>query len=112
MNEILNNRIAEIRKDRGLTQTELAERAGVSQFLISRAESGQSSIEVKCRIADALNLPVPDVFPDMPAILCKRCMMDKVLIYAGNAVKTQLLMHNPRYPSVLKTLACSSQQTT
>ena len=73
MNEILNNRIAEIRKNRDLTQTELAERAGVSQFLISRAESGQSSIEVKCRIADALNLPVPDVFPDMPAILCKRC---------------------------------------
>ena len=73
MNEILNNRIAEIRKNRGLTQTELAECAGVSQFLISRAESGQSSIEVKCRIADALNLPVPDVFPDMPAILCKRC---------------------------------------
>ena len=73
MNEILNNRIAEIRKDRGLTQTELAERAGVSQFLISRAESGQSSIEVKCRIADAFRLPVPDVFPDMPAILCKRC---------------------------------------
>ena len=73
MNVISNNRIAEIRKNRGLTQTELAERAGVSQFLISRAESGQSSIEVKCRIAGALDLPVPDVFPDMPAILCKRC---------------------------------------
>lgn len=73
MNEILNNRIAEIRKDRDLTQTELAERAGLPQSNISRAESGQSSIEVKCRIADALNLPVPDVFPDMPAITCKRC---------------------------------------
>lgn len=73
MNEILNNRIAEIRKNRDLTQKRLAERAGVSQFLISRAESGQSSIEVKCRIAGALDLPVPDVFPDMPAILCKRC---------------------------------------
>ena len=73
MNEILNNRIAEIRKNRGLTQTELAERAGLPQSNISRAESGQSSIEVKCRIADALNLPVPDVFPDMPAITCKRC---------------------------------------
>ena len=73
MNVISNNRIAEIRKDRGLTQTELAERAGLPQSNISRAESGQSSIEVKCRIADALNLPVPDVFPDMPAILCKRC---------------------------------------
>lgn len=73
MNEILNNRIAEIRKDRGLTQTELAERAGLPQSNISRAESGQSSIEVKCRIADALDLPVPDVFPDMPAITCKRC---------------------------------------
>ena len=73
MNVISNNRIAEIRKNRDLTQTELAERAGLPQSNISRAESGQSSIEVKCRIAGALDLPVPDVFPDMPAILCKRC---------------------------------------
>ena len=73
MNVISNNRIAEIRKNRDLTQTELAERAGLPQSNISRAESGQSSIEVKCRVADALDLPVPDVFPDMPAILCKRC---------------------------------------
>ena len=73
MSEILNNRIAEIRRKRKLTQAGLAERAGLPQSNISRAESGQSSIEVKCRIADALDLPVPDVFPDMTAILCKRC---------------------------------------
>ena len=53
--------------------SELAERVGLPQSNISKAESGQSSIEVKCRVADALDLPAPDVFPDMPAILCKRC---------------------------------------
>lgn len=73
MSEILNNRIAEIRKNNDLTQAGLAKRAGLPQSNISKAESGQSSIEVKCRIAEALDLPVPDVFPDMTAILCKRC---------------------------------------
>lgn len=73
MSEILNNRIAEIRRKRKLTQTELAEWADLPQSNISKAESGQSSIEVKCRIAEALDLPVPDVFPEMPTVLCKRC---------------------------------------
>lgn len=73
MSKLFNNRIAEIRRMKGMTQTELAHRAGVSQFLISRAESGQSSIEVKCRVAEAFDLSVPNVFPDMTVIQCRKC---------------------------------------
>lgn len=73
MNKYFNNRIAEIRRMKDLTQADLAGRSGLPQPIISRAEAGQSSIEVKCRVAEALDLSVQEVFPDMPTVLCKKC---------------------------------------
>lgn len=53
-----------LRRDRGLDQTELAEKARVSQSTISRAENGESlTLAAALRIAEVLGAPVEAVFP-------------------------------------------------
>lgn len=55
--QTLGHRIREVRKDRGISQTDLAEMVGVRQGTISRIESGtisQPRFSDIARIADAL----------------------------------------------------------
>jgi len=56
----LRKRILQLRLDKGLSQAELAERAGTKQSVISRIENGESEprIETIKRIARALDKEV------------------------------------------------------
>ena len=59
MNEVakqIGQRIQELRKEAGVTQTQLAEKCGMAQPNIARIEAGTyaTSIDVLSRIADAL----------------------------------------------------------
>ena len=53
-------RLARIRKERGLSQTELAERVGVIQRVVSHYETGRTRIptETLFKLADVLNVSV------------------------------------------------------
>ena len=59
MNEVakqIGQRIQELRKEAGMTQTQLAEKCGIAQPNIARIEAGTyaTSIDVLSRIAEAL----------------------------------------------------------
>jgi transcriptional regulator with XRE-family HTH domain len=59
-------RLRETRKQRGLTQIQLSELAGVEQGTISRLENGESdrpSWEIVARLARALDVPPEELFP-------------------------------------------------
>lgn len=61
------NRIKELRKARGLTQTELAERAGVSQQYIARLEKGNvksPNLLNGLRLAAALGVEPEELISD------------------------------------------------
>lgn len=53
----IGRRIAEMRKEQGLTQTQLAEQCGLQQAHIARIETGKFSvgIDTLAQIADVLN---------------------------------------------------------
>lgn len=53
----IGNRITELRKLKGLTQNELAEKARITQNNLSRIETGKYSpgLDILMRIADALD---------------------------------------------------------
>lgn len=53
---VIGQRIAQLRKQQGISQTQLAEAAGTNQFHVSKIESGAVSptIDVLARIAAAL----------------------------------------------------------
>ena len=61
---ILKNRLKEIRAERGLSQTELAEMVGVSRNTISSIETGQFSPTAKLALilCVALDKKFEDVF--------------------------------------------------
>ena len=51
---IFSQRLYDLRKERNLSQAQLGEISGVSQFAISKIEKGEraASIEVLCALAD------------------------------------------------------------
>lgn len=59
------NQVLAFRARAGLTQTELAKRAGLAAPSLSRIETGRSAGHgaTKVRIADALGADLDDVFP-------------------------------------------------
>ena len=61
--ETLGERIARLRKERGYTQTELAERIGIIQALVSDYERGKLrlSAEMVVRFAEALEVSTEDL---------------------------------------------------
>ena len=63
----IGQRIAELRKERGLTQTQLAERCGLQQAHIARIEAGRYSVglDTLAQIADALGMVIDFVKPQM-----------------------------------------------
>ncbi len=60
----MNNRIEEIRKDKGINQDELAKALGVSRQTISSLERGRynPSITLAYKISKLFNLTIEDVF--------------------------------------------------
>jgi transcriptional regulator with XRE-family HTH domain len=61
--EVLGQRLARIRKERGLTQQQLAERTGVIQVLISDYERGKLRLnaDMIVRFAEALNVTTDEL---------------------------------------------------
>lgn len=58
--ETLPERLAELREARGLSQEQLAEKAGTSRFSVSRLERGlrAPSLFLAVQLADALAVPL------------------------------------------------------
>lgn len=68
-------RIAEILKENGMTQTDLAERIGISRVGLSKAINGNTTITTLRKIAVALGVSVPELFAPQPTntITCPHC---------------------------------------
>lgn len=68
-------RIAEILKENGMTQTDLAERIGISRVGLSKAINGNTTITTLRKIAVALGVTVPELFAPQPTntITCPHC---------------------------------------
>lgn len=68
-------RIAEILKENGMTQTDLAERIGISRVGLSKAINGNTTITTLRKIAAALDVSVPELFAPQPTntITCPHC---------------------------------------
>ena len=56
----IGQRIAELRKEQNLTQTQLAERCGLQQAHIARIETGRYSVglDTLAQIADAMGMKI------------------------------------------------------
>ena len=61
----IGQRIAELRKEQGMTQTQLAERCGLQQAHIARIETGRYSVglDTLAQIADAMGMTIDFVKP-------------------------------------------------
>lgn len=59
----MENRLRKLRKDSGLTQVRLAEKAQVSRSVIARFETGRTELSTKnlTKIADALDCSMEDI---------------------------------------------------
>jgi transcriptional regulator with XRE-family HTH domain len=91
----LGKKIREVRKQRGLTQAELAEKAGISVNFIGKVERGIHSPSVTTieRIAEALNVKVSALF-DFPEEIPKKEYEIKELIRVlrdGNSSKIKIV---------------------
>ena len=68
-------RIAEIKKSKGITLKDLAEKIGISRVGLSKAINGNTTITTLRRIAAALEVSVPELFAPQPSntITCPKC---------------------------------------
>jgi len=71
-------RIAEILKGKGITQTELAGKMGISRVGLSKAINGNTTITTLRKIATALEVSIADLFdkPAIGSITCPSCGAD------------------------------------
>ena len=62
----MDNRIKDIRKERGLTQAELASILGVNQSIVQKLETGATDLDLPWmkRLAKALNVTPLELLPD------------------------------------------------
>jgi len=62
--EAIGRRLAALRRERGLTQEQLAERAGTSSAYVARIEAGgrRATVEMLARLATALDVPLWRLF--------------------------------------------------
>lgn len=61
----MNNNLAVIRTEKGLTQGELAKKAGVSRTIINQLETGAREVttsKTMLKISRALDIPIADIF--------------------------------------------------
>ena len=68
-------RIGEILKEKGITQTDLAERIGISRVGLSKAINGNTTTTTLRKIANALGVPITELFeqPGTDTISCPYC---------------------------------------
>ena len=68
-------RIREIIKEKGLSTEELAAKLGVSVSSINQSISGNPTVDTLTRIADALDVPIAELFekPIGPTLTCPHC---------------------------------------
>lgn len=62
---MMENKVAQFRKTKGLTQTKLAEEAGISRPYLSAIEKGKQTVisnVVMLKISTALNEPISNIF--------------------------------------------------
>ena len=62
---MVNNNLSEVRKDKGLTQEELAEKSGISRVTIANIERGAVTnlkISTMLSLANALDSTVEEIF--------------------------------------------------
>lgn len=64
-------RIREILKEQGITTKELAEKMGISQSALNQNISGNPSVRILSNIANALNVPIWQLFADPTEIQAK-----------------------------------------
>lgn len=60
-------RIKEIRESKGMTQTELSKKTGITRTTIWKLETGEEEVTTSKtleKIADALEVPIGDLFLD------------------------------------------------
>lgn len=72
--ENLGRRLAELRREQGLTQAELADLAQCSQQMVAEYEAGKRNIPLLrlMQLADALGAPVDDLLKDSTPAARKR----------------------------------------
>lgn len=70
IDKIVGSKIRELRLSSGMTQSQLAERIGVTYQQIQKYEKGISSISIKrlFAIADTLNVSLKSFFEDLPVV--------------------------------------------
>lgn len=67
-------RIKELCKERGITQKELASKIGISAVGLAKALGGNTTIGTLEKVAEALGVPVWDLFAREEEILtCPKC---------------------------------------
>lgn len=66
-------RIKEVIKQRGYTITSLAEKMGINRVNLSNMINGNPTVETLCKIADALDVPVTELFRQGMSIECPHC---------------------------------------
>lgn len=71
-------KIKEILKEKGLTQSELAEKMGITRITVVKTLAGNPTVETLQRIADAVGVNVLDLFEDtreekIQEYLCPHC---------------------------------------
>ena len=68
----MENRVRELRADRGWSQSELGERLGVSRQSINAIEAGRydPSLPLAFRIAEVFDLPIERIFRPDPTEAC------------------------------------------
>ena len=74
-------RIKEVIKEKGLTVSQLAEIMGVKQESLSRTINGNPTLETLHKIANALNVPVGDLFERSDNyMICPKCQDRKSVV--------------------------------
>lgn len=63
-------RILELCKEAGINQTELADKIGLSRVGLSKAINGNPTVDTLERIANALNVPIAELFTSSTQKLC------------------------------------------
>lgn len=74
---IMNLRIKEVIKGKGMTITELADKMGINRVNLSNMVNGNPTVETLNKIADAIGCPVTELFEkpqsDGFSITCPSC---------------------------------------
>lgn len=73
----MNLRVKEICKEKGTTIQELADSMDMKRESLSRSINGNPTLETLYRIADALNIPITELFEpsksDTASLACPHC---------------------------------------